>query len=51
MFAVLSVPDEVVIGFFSAVVLGQTAAILALWRVLGQQGQRRCPQCGNPTEK
>lgn len=32
MFSVLSVPDEVVIGFFSAVILGLTAAIGALWK-------------------
>lgn len=29
---VLSVPDEVVIGFFTAVVAGMSTAIVMLWR-------------------
>lgn len=31
MTAALIVSDEVVIGFFTAVIIGQTAAIVALW--------------------
>lgn len=32
MFSALSVSDEVVIGFFSAVVFGLTGAVAVLWR-------------------
>ena len=31
---VLTIPDEVVIAFFSAVVIGQSTAIILLWRKL-----------------
>lgn len=32
--AVLEIPDEVVIGFFSSVVIGMATAIVVLWRKL-----------------
>jgi hypothetical protein len=32
MLALLCIPDHVVIAFFTAVTLGQSAAIVALWR-------------------
>lgn len=32
MLLVLQVPDEIVITFFTAVVLGQSTAIVVLWR-------------------
>lgn len=32
MISELIVPDEVVIGFFAAIVVSQTAAIAILWR-------------------
>jgi hypothetical protein len=34
MSSVLTVPDEVVVAFFSAVVLGQSTAIVLLWRAV-----------------
>jgi hypothetical protein len=30
--AELCIPDEVVIGFFTAVILGMSTAIVALWK-------------------
>lgn len=36
MFAALIVPDELVIGFFSAVVLGLVTAVSILFRKLSQ---------------
>jgi uncharacterized membrane protein YeaQ/YmgE (transglycosylase-associated protein family) len=34
VFSVLTVPDEIIIGFISAVILGLVGAVVAMWKTI-----------------